>query len=225
MSASPEPSNNEGTLRDRFVICHNPEQAARDARVREAIVARLGDKIAGSDRLTARKRAELAGKLKTKPGFNRFLRATPTGKLRIDRRAVARDAHFDGKYLLRTSDETLTAADIAEGYKALYEAERGFRDVKSTIDLRPVYHHKDQRIQAHVQLCWLALLLLRVAEHEAGDTWRNIRDELQRLHLVTLRTAEGTLAQRTELTARHKQILRDLHLPEPPRFFDFAPTP
>lgn len=213
-----------GTLRDRFVICHNPEQATRDAQVRAAIVARLEGKIAGSDRLTPRKRAELAGKLKTKPGFNRFLRATPSGKLRINRRAVARDAHFDGKYLLRTSDETLTAADIAEGYKALYEAERGFRDVKSTIDLRPVYHHKEPRIQAHVQLVWLALLLLRVAELEAGDTWRNIRDELERLHLVTVRTAEGTVAQRSELTARHKQILRDLHLPEPPRFFDFTPT-
>jgi hypothetical protein len=215
----------DGTLRDRFVVCHNPERATRDAQVREAIVARLEGKIAGADRLSARARAELAGKLKTKPAFNRFLRTTGAGKLRIDRRAVARDAHFDGKYLLRTSDETLTAADLAEGYKALYEAERGFRDVKSTIDLRPVYHHKDQRIQAHVQLCWLALLLLRIAEHETGDTWRNLRDELERLHLVTLRTAEGTIAQRSELTARHKQLLRDLHLPEPPRFFDFTPTP
>ena len=215
----------DGTARDRFVICHNPEQASRDADVRGRIVARLEEKIAGSDRLPARKRAELAGALKTKPSFNRFLRATTAGKLRIDRRAVTRDAHFDGKYLLRTSDESLSAADIAEGYKALYEAERGFRDVKSTIDLRPVHHHKEQRIQAHLQLCWLALLLLRVAETETGDTWRNIRDELERLHLVTLRTAEGTIAQRSELTARHKEILRRLHLPEPPRFHDFTPAP
>lgn len=203
----------------------SPVQATRDAQVREAIVDRLEDKIAGSDRLTARKRAELAGKLKPKPGFNRFLRATPSGKLRINRRAVAHDAHFDDKYLLRSSDETLTAADIAEGYKALYEAERGFRNIKSTIDIRPVYHYTEPRLQAHVQLVWLALLLLRVAELEVGDTWRNIRDELERLHLVTVRTAEGTVAQRSELTARHKQILRDLHLAEPPRFFDFTPTP
>jgi DDE family transposase len=190
----------DGTARDRFVICRNPEQASRDADVRGRIVALLQEKITGSDRLPARKRAELAGALKTRPAFNRFLRATASGKLRIDRRAVARDAHFDGKFLLRTSDESLSATDIAEGYKALYEAERGFRDVKSTIDLRPVYHHKEQRILSHVQLCWLALLL-RVAETETGDTWRNLRDELERLHLVTLRTAEGTLAQRGELTA------------------------
>jgi transposase len=214
----------DGTARDRFVICHNPERATRDAEVRARIVARLEQKIADTDRLSARKRAELAGALKTKPGFNRFLRATASGKLRIDWRAVAREAHFDGKFLLRTSDESLTAADIAEGYKALYEAERGFRDLKSTIDLRPVYHHKPERIQAHIQLCWLALLLLRVAETETGDTWRNLRDELQRLHLVTLRTTEGTVAQRTELTARHKETLRRLHLPEPPRFHEFTPA-
>jgi len=106
----------------RPAVCHNPERATRDAEVRSRIVARLEDKIAGSDRSPTRKRAELAGALKTKPAFNRFLRTTPSGKLRIDRRAVARDAHFDGKFLLRTSDESLTAADIAEGYKALYEA-------------------------------------------------------------------------------------------------------
>jgi hypothetical protein len=199
-------------------------RAARDAEVRTQIIARLQEKITGSDQLSPRKRAELAGALKTKPTFNRFLRATPSGKLRINRRAAARDAFFDGKFLLRTSDETLTAADIAEGYKGLYDAERGFRDLKSTIDLRPVYHHKDERIRAHIQLCWLALLLLlRVAEVGLGDTWRNIRDELQRLHLVTLRTAEGTIAQRSELTSRHKEIFRRLHLPEPARFFDFSP--
>lgn len=213
-----------GTMRDRFVICHNPERAARDAEVRQRILARLEQKIADSDRLPARRRAELAGALKTKPAFNRLLRTTPSGKPRIDRAALAREAFFDGKFLLRTSDETLSATDIAEGYKGLYEAERGFRDTKSTIDPRPVFHHKEERIRAHVQLCWLALLLIRVVEVELGDTWLNTRDELERLHLVTLRAAEGTVAQRSELTARHKEILRRLHLPEPPRFYDFAPT-
>ena len=211
-------------MRDRFVICHNPEQSTRDGEVRTRILALLTEKIAGSDRLPDRNRAELVGALKTKPAFNRFLRTTGTGKLRIDHAAIRRDAHLDGKYLLRSSDETLTAADIAQGYKALYQAERGWRDMKQILDLRPVYHHKDQRIQAHIQLCWLALLLLRVSEVETGDTWRNLRVELERLHLVVLRTAEGTVAQRSELTARHKEILRQLHLPEPPRFYDFTPT-
>ena len=214
----------DGTARDRFVICHNPDAATRDAAVREQIIARLQHKIDGSDTLTATKRAELAGRLKTKPAFARFLRTTPGGLLRIDRAKVRAEANFDGKFLLRTSDETLSAADIAQGYKGLYEAERGWRDLKSTLDLRPVYHHREDRIRAHVQLQWLALLLLRVAESTVGDTWRNIRDELERLHLVTLATTEGHVAQRSELTPGQRSILTALDLPEPPRFFDFTPT-
>jgi IS4 transposase len=215
----------DGAARDRFVICHNPDRARRDAEIRTQIVARLEAEIAGSDKLSARERAELAGRLKTKPTFNRFLRTTKTGLLRIDRTAVRRDAHYDGKYLLRTPDESLSPADIATAYKALYEVERGWRDLKTIqVNLRPVFHHKDKRIQAHVQLCWLALLLLRVAELGADDTWRNIRDELDRLHLVTLATRDGQVAQRGELRPGQRAILHALELPEPPRFFDFTPT-
>ena len=214
----------DGTARDRFVICHNPEAATRDEAVRDQIVARLAARIAGSDTLPAPQRAELAGQLRAKAAFNRFLRTTPRGLLRVNRAAVRRDANFDGKFLLRTSDESLSAADIAEGYKGLYEAERGWRDLKSTIDLRPVYHRREDRIRAHMQLQWLALLLLRVAETTIGDTWRNIRNELERLHLVTLATSEGRVAQRSELTPTQRAILTALDLPQPPRFYDFSPA-
>ena len=214
----------DGTARDRFVICHNPERAERDRVVREQILDQLKQEIHAADALAPSKRAELYGALATKPAYKRFLRRTPTGKLRIDRSAVAREAKLDGKFLLRTSDETLTPADLAEGYKALYEVERGWRDLKHTIDMRPAYHRREDRIEAHVQLCWLALLLMRVAETETDQTWRNLRNELDRMHLVTLATNEGTVSQRTELTPGHRRILGALQLPEPPRFYDFTPA-
>jgi len=87
-----------------------------------------------------------------------------------------------------------------------------------------VFHHREARIRGHVQLCWLALLLIRVAENTTGQTWRNLRQELDRLHLVTLATGSGTVAQRSLLTPGQKTILTALDLPEPPRFFDFTPT-
>jgi hypothetical protein len=214
----------DGTYRDRFVICHNPERAERDQVVREQILERLQQEIHHADGLPPSKRSELYGALSTKPAYKRLLRKTKTGKLRIDRSAVNREAKLDGKFLLRTSDESLTAEDIAHGYKALYEAERGWRDLKHTIDMRPAYHRREDRIEAHVQLCWLALLLLRVAETEAADSWRNLRNELDRMHLVTLATNEGTVSQRTELTPGHRRTLKALNLPEPPRFYNFTPT-
>ena len=90
--------------------------------------------------------------------------------------------------------------------------------------LRPVFHHREDRIRAHVQLCWLALLLIRVVENATGDTWRNVRHELDRMHLVTLATPDGRVAQRSTTTPGQKAILAALDLPEPPRFLDFTLT-
>jgi hypothetical protein len=87
-----------------------------------------------------------------------------------------------------------------------------------------VFHYREDRIRGHIQLCWLALLLIRVIENAVNDTWRNTRHELDRMHLVTLATPDGHVAQRSTLTAGHKAILAALQLPEPPRFHDFTPT-
>lgn len=214
----------DGARTQRFVICHNPEQADRDKAVRDNLIEHLTGLIADSDGWTARRRDEFVGSLKNRPGLRRFLRRTRTGLLRIDVAAARRDAHLDGKYLLRTSDLTLTPTDLAAAYKQLLAVERGWRDIKGALALRPVYHYREDRIRAHVQLCWLALLLIRVAENTVADTWRNIRQELDRIALVTLVTPDGRVAQRSTLTAQHKSILTALKLPEPPRFFDFTPT-
>jgi len=210
----------DGTMRDRFVICHNPEEAKRDQQVREQLLAQIQDAIAGSDRLPADDRHKLYGQLSAKRGYKRFLRQTTTGKLRIDRAAVKTEAHLDGKFLLRTSDPTLSAEDIALGYKQLLQIERAWRDMKTTLDLRPVHHRKEDRIRAHVLLCWLALLLIRIAENQASQTWCNLRDELQRMHLGTFAGPAGTSRQRTELTSGHRDILRALGVAQPPLFLD-----
>ena len=214
----------EGTMRDRFVVCHNPQEAERDRAVREQILAQLDAAIAGSDALPQAKRADLACRLEAKPGYRRFLRTTPSGLLRIDRAAVRAEERLDGKFLLRTSDPTLSAEDVALGYKQLLEVERAWRDLKTSLELRPIYHRKEERIRAHVLLCWLALLLVRIAENATGETWRNLRNELERMHLGTFAGPAGTSRQRTELTAGQKAILRALELPQPPRFLHLEPA-
>ncbi len=212
----------QGARAQRFVVCHNPEQADRDTAVRGRLVAHLTQLMAGSDSWTDRRRDELVGSLKTKPGLRRYLRRTPAGLLRIDAAAIKRESHLDGKWLLRTSDATLTPDDLAAAYKTLLQVERGWRDMKGALGLRPVFHYREDRIRSHVQLCWLALLLMRVVENATNDTWRNVRHELDRMHLVTLATADGHVAQRSATTAGQKTILAALELGEPARFFDFT---
>jgi hypothetical protein len=211
----------DGLRSERFVLCHNPEAAARDAQVRQNLLVYLERRIAGSDGWPQRRRDELVGELRATPALARLLRRTKRGLLRIDAAAIAAEARLDGKWLLRSSDETLTAADLAAAYRQLYQIERGWRDFKGALRLRPVFHYREDRIRAHAQLCWLALLLLRVVENATDMSWRAVREELDRMHLVTLATGEGRIAKRTLTTPGQRRILAALELPEPPVFADF----
>jgi DDE family transposase len=209
---------------ERFVICHNPEAAERDAGVRARMLAQLEEMITGSDKLTATKRAEVRGVISTKPGLNRYLRVTPGGLLRVDAARIKAEENLDGKYLLRTSDPKLPAEDIALGYKQLADVERGWRDLKQLIDLRPVYHRKEQRIRAHVILCWLALLLIRIAETTTGITWATITDELDLLTLGTFTGSAGTFRQTAELTKTQRDLLAKLKIALPKKIIEATPA-
>ncbi|WP_435864105.1 IS1634 family transposase [Streptomyces spongiicola] len=210
---------------ERFVICHNPEAADRDRHTRDQLVAQLTELIADTDKLSDFKRGELRGKITDKPGLNRYLRTTPAGKLRIDQARIKTEENLDGKYLLRCSDPKLSAEDIALGYKALLEVERGWRDMKQVIDLRPVYHRLEERIRAHVLLCWLALLLVRITETTTGDTWPRIRRELDRLHLGTFTGPTGTFQQVTTPTKPQQDLLTKLGIPAPKQIAGLQPAP
>ena len=119
----------------------------------------------------------------------------------------------------------MTTEDIALGYKQLLEVERGWRDMKQVIDLRPVYHRREDRIRAHVILCWLALLLIRVAENETGQPWNRIRAELQRQHAVTRTGPAGTFRQATDLTKPQRDLYTALSIEPPKKILALAPAP
>jgi transposase len=224
----------------RFVICHNPDQATRDKASRDEAIARiqaelqrikdqrerdrtrtLSDRARGKAE-AAHLRAECA--LRDHPTLGRWLRQQPNGRLVIDRAKVKAEARLDGKYLLATSDPDLSAGDVALGYKNLLEAERGFRDLKSQLLLRPVFHRLEHRIRAHVLLCWLALLLTRVAERGCEQTWRQINRETGRLQQVILTGEAGTIVQTTPLRPTQRAIYQALSIDPPPRVSAFDPA-
>src|SRR5690606_15562313 len=126
------------------------------------------------------------------------------------------EERLDGKYLLRTSDDTLSAEDVALGYKQLIEVESAFRTLKSTLDLRPVYHRIDDRIRSHVLLCWLALLLVRLVEIRTQRTWPAVRDMLQTMHLGKFVADRAEVYQRTETTRQQAEIFSALKIDPPP---------
>src|SRR5829696_2801568 len=224
----------------RFVICHNPEQAERDKLQRQQAAARIQAELARITAQRERDRAKTTPKARDKaeaahvkaecelrdhPTLGRWIRQLTSGRLVIDRAKVKAEERLDGKYLLATSDPDISAEDVALGYKNLLEAERGFRDMKTTLLLRPVFHRLERRIRAHVLICWLALLLTRVAEPSSEQTWRRIERETSRLAQVTLAGEAGTVAQTTPLRPAHKAIYQALSIEPPPRVSAFQPAP
>jgi hypothetical protein len=114
--------------------------------------------------------------------------------------------------------------DIALGYTQLLHIERGRRDMKTTLDLRPVYHRREDRVRTQILLCWLALLLIRVTETTTGHTWGKIRTEIDRLHVGVFTGPAGTFCQRTELSQPQKTLLAKLKITEPSRILDATPA-
>jgi transposase len=224
----------------RFIVCHNPDQAQHDAGQRDDAVARIEAELARIAGLRARDaqrpsgdktrrkneaahvRAECA--LRDHPTLGRWVTQQPTGRLKINKAKVRAEQRLDGKYLIATSDPHISAEDAAVGYKNLLEAERGFRDLKSALLLRPVFHRLEHRIRAHVLICWLALLLVRIAERASGLSWRNINRQLGRITQVTLAGPAGTVVQTTPLKPDQKAIYQALSVQPPARVSTFDPT-
>lgn len=217
----------------RYIVCHNPAEADRDRAKRAEQLDRIRSELARLDKqrqavkTSQEREAHLRGEcaLRDHPSLGRFLRQTRGGRLTLDHAKIAAEERLDGKYLLTTSDPALSAEDVALGYKQLIEAERSFRDLKGTLQLRPVFHRRDDRIRAHVLICFLALVLVRIAETRTGETWRTIRAELGQIRQGHFRSHDGEFTQTSELNPRQHALHTRLTVPPPPRIGRITPAP
>ena len=202
----------QGERRRRFVLVYNPEQAQKDRVKRKQLLHNI-EKALLALRGPKKDYPKAVRKLLSHGKMGPYLRQLKNGRLKIDRTKVRAEQSLDGKYLLSTSDDSLSPEDVALGYKQLLEVERAFRTLKTTLDLRPLYHRKDERIEAHVFLCFLALLLVRIAERQTAQTWDQIRAVLERIHLGEFFSKDGRILQRTELTPAQIKLLKLLNIP------------
>jgi transposase len=214
----------EGEARQRYIMMRNPKGVKRDRHQREEILERLGAELKALGELKGPEHSRACCALLSHHSYGRYLKLDREGRPYVDRRKVAEEAHLDGKYLLHTSDDTLSAADTALGYKQLAEVEQAFRSLKHDLDLRPMYHRLEDRIRSHVLLCWLALLLIRVAENRTGETWRRLRHQLDRMRLGEFGGSAGRVWQRSEPSSYHQTVFKAVGVPLPPQVH-LAETP
>lgn len=213
----------DGERRQRYVVCHNPSEEKRQREHREKLLVQLEAELDGlKDNQHHSKRA---CELLASSRYGKYIRRTGTGKLRVDRAAVEEAARYDGKWVITTNDDTLTAEDLALGYKQLLRVEQCWRQMKSGLLMRPVFHHRPWRIQAHVSICVLALLLERIAELRAGDTWRNICAQLETLKVVEYDRDEARVQQTTQVRREVEVLLKKLQAPLPPKLHSVQQIP
>jgi hypothetical protein len=207
-----------GASRQRFIVVRNPEEVTRDRTQRTEIIAEAERRLAALAQTDGGPHRKAACALRSHPTYGRYLRQTKTGTLVLHREKIRDEERLDGKFLIRVSDDGLSAEDAVAGYKQLWQIERVFRDLKHVVDIRPVHHRLEDRIRAHVLLCWLAMLLIRVAENESGETWYQLQRHLQRLEIGIHHTRSGEVWQTNRITNELEELFGALDLKLPPRY-------
>lgn len=212
----------EGERRRRYVVCHNPQEETRQRAHRQQILRELEAELAALREVYDEGHTKRVCQLRASRRYGRYLRLTKGGRLRIDAAKLRAEARLDGKFVIHSNDDSLTPTDLALGYKQLQRVEEAWRTLKSGLRLRPVFHWAAHRIHAHVALSVLALLVERVIEQACGDTWRNIRNDLDQLKLAQLSSPHGKVWQVTEPSRETAKRLKHLELKNPPPIVHLA---
>lgn len=222
----------------RVVVAHCPERAAEQSARRRK---KLDELIALGDALANKLDAQDAGKTERgrrasdRGAYTRFARAVYEAQFSrfitpeleserfafsVDEQAVTRAEALDGKLVLLSNVGDLAAEDIVERYKALADIERGFRVLKSDIEIAPVYHYKPDRIRAHGMICFLALLLHRVMrrrlrQNNSPFSVERALEKLRAIQLHRVRVERRRLRGLTKMSAEQLDLLRALQVPKP----------
>lgn len=210
----------DGEKRKRLVLVKNIEEEERQQTVRQEIMDTVEEKVNAINNRRVRSHNKTVCELLSHPVYGKYIKELGDGRLKVAKTKAAREHQYDGKFLIETSDDTLSLEDVVFGYKQLYDVEHAFRSLKTTLKLRPNYHNRDDRIRCHIFLCFLSLLLIRIAENETGTTWATIRDEMNRIYFGEFKQNGSTIRLLTQLTKDQKQILKSLNIKEPSTVVD-----
>jgi hypothetical protein len=193
----------------RYVVCVNDEEVAADRAKREAIVTALREQLRQGDK-------SLVGN----KGYRRYLKVEGEGHFAVDEAKLADEARYDGTWVLRTNTE-LPAVEAALQYKRLWLVEHWFRDGKSLLATRPIYHQRDATIRGHVFCSFLALLLrqeLQARLEARGQTleWAEVLRDLERVQYVEVEHQGKRFRLRSELQGTAGKVFQAAGVAVPP---------
>jgi len=192
----------------RYIICLNTRQARKDANDRQAILESLNEKLRTSPK-------SLIGN----KGYRKYLKVD-RDKITINQKKIDEETRFDGKWVLKTNTN-LSAEKVALKYKELWQVEKIFRDVKSVLETRPIFHQRDETIRGHVFCSFLALVLIKELDrriHQKGHyfEWSNIKQDLKALQEIVIEEDGKSLVIRSEAAGTCGKVFQSAGVALPP---------
>lgn len=194
----------ESKIKERRVILgYSYSKAERDKAMRKVLLEKLQSKI---------KKGQ--GKTLIKSAYKKYLNVGEM-KIEIEQSKVEEDAKWDGYFGYVTNNSNLSVEEVVKSYKMLWQIEESFRCLKSTLDIRPVFHWTAKRIEGHIMLCFLSFYVLRVIMKklsEAGihTTVELLREELEKIKAIEIKTEKAKVYARTSIEGENYKILQAL---------------
>jgi transposase len=195
----------------RLVLGYSKKRAERDKRQRELLLERLQKKLDKSKN----------PKSITKSAYNAYLTIEGKSKMSIDPQKVAEKEKWDGFFGFYTNNQSMSNKQVVLTYQMLWQIENSFRVLKSTLDLRPVYHWTEKRIQGHIMICFLSLYMLRAIEYKINRqeklnlSTNEVFNHLDKIRAVSINAFRKKVVMRTEITDENNLILRTLGIKIP----------
>jgi hypothetical protein len=215
----------DGERRKRYVLCLNPQEAERERQHRAQLLRQLDAELSLLEQRED-DHPKAACALLASRRFGRYLSPDWRGRPQLDLAKIKAAEKFDGKFVVISNDDTLSAEDIALGYKGGWIIESCFRRMKQTgLEVRPMFHWTPRRIEAHVKLCVLALQMQRAAEIRCQLSWARIAHALGTLKAVRYRCESRTIVQRTKIAAELSAMLKTLGISVPKQILAVEEAP
>jgi hypothetical protein len=202
----------------RYVVCRNPIEAKADQATREALLEKLEQTLAEHG-----PKAVIGNR-----GYARFLKIAKDA-VSINREAVQGDARLDGKFVLTTNTD-MPAGEVALTYKSLWRVERTFREQKSTLEVRPIYHHRDDTSIGHIVASFLALRLevdlqKRLDDRGMEVSWPDLMRDLASVHSVMIDLDGKRYQLRTQLVGSSHHSFQAAGIRQPALVTELGPSP
>jgi transposase len=198
-------------LQEKLIVTYSDKRARKDKKDRERLLEKANYLLQNKSCIQS----------SNKRGGKKYLKEMTKTDWRLDSESVERDEKWDGYYGIQTSEKELSVSKILEAHHTLWRIEESFKIMKSTLEVRPIFHWTEKRIRGHFVVCFMAFLLERTLEiklknAEIPASPQNIRDTLNSMQFAEIDLQGNKYLVKTKSEALASQILRLLKI-QPPK--------